>query len=172
MEQHKKTVTQSPLDTYLAQPEYAEQYVNFLEFYNAYCFPKNEPIYEIEKQFVELPHMLCCGMTPDHKTIVLRSTDGPDLRYLLVSHDFTSGDIEHYTFDHGNPIFSTDMRRFQFGASPLILTINATTTNSADPIHFELTSQGCNWTQDGKQQELNDIQTLTQRVDHIRQHNP
>ena len=168
MERHRNPATHPPLDNYMALPEHAEQFADFLKFYDTYCFPRSEFTHEIGGESTKFPQVLTCGMTPNHKTIVLRSTDESDLRYLLLSHDFASGHIEQYPLDDSNLAFQTDPRRFQFGASPLILRID-TTTHSDQRVSLEITSQGGTWTEDSRSHELRDIHTLPTRVAYILQ---
>ncbi len=154
---------------YLALPENTERYEQFLDFYHTHCFPNTAPTYDINGEPRVFPHLLTCGMTPDRQTIVLRSTDGPELDYILLSHDLNDGSIEQYDIEPGNPTFYQDDRRFQFGTSPLILDIHAVNRSTEQPINLELTSQSCLWIVDGRKQQLEDIYMLPSLVNYYRQ---
>lgn len=153
---------------FLAQPKNTERYKNFLEFYRTHCFPANAPCYEIDGELREFPHLLTCGMTHEFQTIVLRSTDGPNLAYALISHDLHNGIMSRYDIQPDSPTFSQNGKGFHFGMSPLIMNIDATTTANNQPVHLELTSQSCLWTVDNAQHHLEDIYLLPSHVDHYR----
>ncbi|MDQ5982413.1 MAG: hypothetical protein QG549_410 [Patescibacteria group bacterium] len=154
---------------HLALPENTERYENFLDFYHTHCFPNDHPTYEMNGELHEFPHLLTCGMTPDFKTIVLRSTNGPTIHYRLLSHDLQSGAIEHYNIDPGNLTFTQEHRRFQPGTSPLILNVQATRQSDQQPVRLELTSQSSLWTDENNQHHLEAVYLLPSHVNHYRQ---
>lgn len=123
----------------------------------------------VNDESLDFPHLLTCGMTPDYKTVVLRSTDGPDLRYVLLSHGLNESTIEYYDIDADSPTFHQDDRRFRFGTSPLILTIHATSQSTHQPINLELTSQSSVWNADSAPHHLEDIYMLPAHVNYYRQ---
>lgn len=169
MEQFDSAPQHQPsLVDFLAKPENTARFDSFCKFYQEYCYPIEEPTHAVDDKLHDFSHLLACGMTADLQTIMLRSTDGPDVHYWLLSHDFTNGAIKEYQVS-SIPEFYQDDRRFQFGATSLIMNICATNQASGHMIDLELTSQSCTVTESDKNpQEIVDIYMLPHQVRHLR----
>lgn len=167
MEKHISTSRKSRLTEYLSRPEHEARFASFLAFYTTYCFPSVEVSSDPENPTHEFPHLLACGMTNDFQTIVLRSSDGPEVKHQLLKHDFQERAITEYLVTEA-PSFYHDERRFKFGTSPLVMNVVAAEKESMRTVQIELTSQSCHWTEHGVNHDIEDIYMLPYEVQHLK----